>query len=116
MASYTRQLLSGSTDGLPIKIAASATPGTTIHTASATAKDEIYLWVANTDSSDWTMTVEWGSATDPDGLLCKTVTVPANCPPTQFAFGQVLTNSKVVKIFASAANVLTVTGYVNRIA
>jgi len=115
MATYTKQILSGSTDGLPIKVVATSTPGTTIHTAHATAKDEVYLWVTNTDSSDRTMTVEWGSATDPDGLLCKTLTVPANSPPTQFAFGQPLTNSKIVKIFASSANVLTITGFVNRI-
>ena len=106
MASYTKQLLSGSTDGLPIKVSGTGTGSSnTIHTAHASAKDELYLWASNTSASDATLTIEWGSVTDPDGHLMKTVTVPANCPPTQFAFGQPLTNSKVVKAFAGTVTV-----------
>ncbi len=33
MATYSKVLLSGSTNGKQIKVAATATPGTTIHTA-----------------------------------------------------------------------------------
>jgi len=118
MASYTRVLLSGSTDGLPINVTGTATgSANTIHTAIAgsTSFDELYLWVSNLSASDVSLTVEWGSATDPGGLLMKTVVIPALCPPTPFSFGQVLNNAKVVKAFASTTAVLNITGYVNRI-
>lgn len=115
MATYTKLKLSGSTDGKPIKIAATATAGTTVHTAHATALDELWIWLTNTDSSDRTVTVEFGSVTSPDGLILKAVTIPANSPPIPVITGQHLTNSLVVGIFASAANVVLASGYVNRI-
>jgi hypothetical protein len=115
MATYTKVKLSGSTDGKPVKIAATATAGTTVHTAHATALDEIWIWLTNTDTSDRTVTIEFGSVTDPDGLILKTVTLPANSFPTPVITGQILTNSMVVGIFASSANKVLATGYVNRV-
>ena len=52
MATYSKQLLSGGTNGKNIKVAATATAGTTIHTANAgtTDIDEIWLYACNTDS------------------------------------------------------------------
>lgn len=46
MATFSKQILSGSTDGRGIKVAATASSGTTIHTASSTATtyDEIWLY------------------------------------------------------------------------
>lgn len=116
MATYTKVKLSGSTDGKPIKIAATATAGTTVHTAHATALDELWIWLTNTDTVDRTVTVEFGGVTNPDCLILKTVTIPALSPPIPVVTGQLLTNSLVVGIFASSANVVLASGYVNRIA
>jgi hypothetical protein len=116
MATFTKLKLSGSTDGKPVKVVAVATAGTTFHTAHATALDEVWAWVTNTDSSARNLTIEWGSVTDPDGLICKTVSIPANSGPTLVIPGLILTNSMVAAAFASSANVLLITGYVNRIA
>jgi hypothetical protein len=117
--SYSRQQLSGSTDNLPIKVAATATPGTTIHTATALTGalgfDEIYLAVTNTDTSPVNLTLEWGGTTDPDHLISKAVPIPANAGPVWIVTGNQLNNAKVVKAFASVANKLLITGYVNRI-
>lgn len=117
MANYSRQLLSGSTNGKPVKVVAVATPGTTIHTAlaGATGFDEIYLWVTNTSSASASLTIEYGAVTDPDGLIVKALSIPANSPPTPILTGQVLQNGLVVGAFASVANVLLLTGFVNRI-
>lgn len=117
MASYSRVALSGSTNGKSIKIAATATAGTTVHTAqSGTAGwDEIYVWLTNTDSSARTVTIEFGGVTDPDNLIVKTLSLPANSPPIPVLTGQMLQNGLVVGIFASAANVVLATGYINRI-
>lgn len=116
MATYTKVKLSGSTDGMGIKITTTATAGDTIHTADASALDEVYLYASNLDSSDRTITIEWGGATDPDNLLTKTLNIPANSGPICVVPGLILTNSKVVKIFASSANKIIISGFVNRIA
>lgn len=115
MATFTKLKLSGSTDGKPIKVAATATAGTTIHTASSTALDELWLWVTNTDTADRTLTIEFGGTTDPDHLIVKALTIPASSVPIPIVTGQLLTNSLVVGAFASSANKLLITGYVNRI-
>jgi len=113
MATYTKVKLSGSTDGKSIKVAATATLGTTIHTAHATALDEIWLWCANTDTSDRKLTIEYGGATSPDCLV--EITIPAEDGAYLVIPGWLLTNSLVVTAFAASANVLVINGYVNRI-
>jgi hypothetical protein len=53
MATFTKNILSGSTDGKAVKVAATATAGTTIHTGSATATtiDEVWLYAVNSSAS-----------------------------------------------------------------
>lgn len=118
MATFTRALLSGSTSGAPVKIAATATAGTLVHTAvaGAAAWDEVYIWLTNTDTVARTVTVEWGGATDPDNLVCKAMTLPPSSGPIPVITGLVLNGGLTVRIFASAANVILATGYVNNIA
>jgi hypothetical protein len=117
MASYSRQLLSGSTNGKPIKIAATATAGTTIHTAIAgTASfDEVYVWLTNTDTVVRTVVIEFGGTTSPDQHIVDTLSLPANSPPIPILTGQNLQNGLVIGIYASAANVVLASGYCNRI-
>jgi uncharacterized membrane protein YjjP (DUF1212 family) len=71
MATFTKKILSGSTDGKAVKVAATATAGTTIHTGSATATtiDEIWLYAVNSSGSAVKLTLEWGEATAPDGNI-----------------------------------------------
>ena len=110
---FTKVVLSGSTSGKQIKVAATATAGTTIHTAHATALDEIWLWAVNSSTTAVKITVEWGEATAPDGNI--EVTVPGESGYLLVVPGLILTGSLVVKAFAGTANVLLVNGYVNRI-
>lgn len=118
MADFTREKLSGSTNGLPIVVVATATPGTTIHTAvsGTTSWDEIYLWVNNTHTSAVTLTVEYGGTTDPDHLILDAVSIPIAWTPARICPGLILQNSLVVKAFASVASKLLISGFVNRIA
>lgn len=117
MATYSRVLLSGSTDGLPISVVATSSPGTTIHTAVAGtgAYDEVYLWAANTSSSAVALSVQWGSTSDPAGMICKGVSIPANSPPIPLVPGITLNNGSVVRAFAGTTAVINITGQVNRI-
>lgn len=113
MATFSKVLLSGSTDGKQIKVVQTSTAGTTIHTAHATSKDEIWLWAVNSSAASVKLTIEWGEATAPDGNI--EVTVPAEAGYMLVVPGLCLTNSLVVKAFAASANVILINGYVNRI-
>jgi len=117
MATYSRVLLSGSTNGRAIPVAATATPGTAIHTAIAgtTAFDEVYLWASNVTAATATLTVEWGGVTDPGDHMVKSFSLPAYSPPIPIATGQVLNGGLAVKAFSSTASAINITGYVNRI-
>jgi len=58
MATFSKVILSGSTNGKAVKVAATATAGTTIHTAHATALDEIWLYAHNSSASAVKLTLE----------------------------------------------------------
>ena len=107
-----KSALNASTNGKNIKIAATATAGTLVHTAvSGTASwDEIYIWATNTSTSDVKVTVEWGEATAPDGNI--EITIPGESGPVPIIPGWLLQNGLTVKIFAGTTNVIVVTGFV----
>ena len=120
MATFTKTLLSGSTRGRGIKVAATATPGTTIHATgtSATTVDEVWLYAYNSDSTDRLLTIQWGNTTSPDDDI--KVTIPKQSGLVLVAPGLTLTGTgsaaNTIRAFAAAANVVTIHGYVNRIA
>lgn len=117
MPSYSRQLLSGSTSGRNIPVAATATPGTLVHQAiaGATGFDEVYAWVANVTNAARLLTIEWGGVGDPADHMVKQLSIPANSPPIPIMTGQVLQGGLNVRAFADASNALNITGFVNRI-
>lgn len=118
MTTFSRVLLSGSTSGRVIPVAATATAGTLIHTAvaGAAASDEVYLWASNVTGAAATLTIEWGGVTDPGDHIIKAMSVPANSPPVPILLGHVLNGGLVVRAFSGTASAINVSGYVNRIA
>jgi hypothetical protein len=114
-ASYSKQLLSASTDGKPIKVAATSTPGTLIHTAitGSTQIDEIWIEAVNTDTVDRLLTIEYGDATAPDHNI--PITIPHQTGLVLVINGMLLNNGDTVKAFAAATNVINIIGFVNRI-
>lgn len=118
MAAFSKLILSGSTDGRAIKVAATGTPGTTIHTGSTVAAtlDEIWLYATNTDTTARKLTIEWGGTSSPDDLI--ELTIPAESGLTLVAPGLLIKGNAtalVVRAFAASADVITIHGYVNRI-
>ena len=111
----TKKLLSGSTNGKPIKVAATATLGTTIHTAIAgtSSLDEIWLYAYNGHTADVVLTIEYGGATVPDQNII--VTIPFKQGLQLVVPGLLLQNGLVVTAFAGTANVITIDGFVNAI-
>ena len=113
MATYSKHILSGSTDGRPVKVSATATPGTLIHTAHATAQDEVWIYANNTGPDPVGLTIEFGGTTSPDDLIV--VGVPSRQGLIVVIPGVVLENSNLVRAFADAADKINITGWINRI-
>lgn len=109
---YTKEFLSGSTNGRPISVTAIvAGSANTAHTAHATSKDEIWLWATNTSASAVDVTVCLGGTAAGDLL---TVSVPAKTT-IQLLPGTPVSNSLVTGVYASTTAVVNVFGFVNRI-
>lgn len=115
MPVYSGAVLSNSTNGKPIPVAATSTPGTNIHTATASGFDEVYLWASNVTTATATLTIEWGGVTAPGDHLINAFSVPANSVPIPIALGQRLSGGVVVKAFGSVASAINITGYVNQV-
>jgi hypothetical protein len=121
MATFSKLTLqpAGSTGtGLGVLVAATATAGTAIHTASSTATtiDEIWLYAVNTHTSSIKLTIEWGEATEPNGNI--ELTIAAESGLVLVTPGLLLQGNatpKVVRAFAATANEIVIHGYVNRI-
>lgn len=119
MATFSKQLLSGSTQGRGILVAATASAGTTIHATgtSSTIIDEVWLYAHNSDTTDRKLTIEYGSTTSPNDLIEFTVTAESGL--FLIVPGLVLTGTgaaaNTIRAFAATTNVINIFGYVNRI-
>ena len=119
MATFTKNHLSGSTDGRLIKVAATATAGTTIHTGPTNSAHfhELWLYAVNSDTTDRKLTIEFGGTSSPDDLIEQTITAESGL--LLVVPGLVLQGNAtalVVRAFAASANVVMIGGYVNEIA
>ncbi len=121
MATFTKLALqpAGTTgDGLGILVAATATAGTAIHTASTTTTtiDELWLYAYNNETSSVVLTVEFGGVTAPKDVIKSTITSQSGL--VLICAGLVIqgnATAKVVRAFAGTANKISIFGYVNRI-
>jgi len=120
MATYSKQQLSGGSLGAPILVAATASTGTTIHATgiSATVLDEVWLYAYNSSSSAVLLTIQYGGTTSPNNDI--KITVPSQSGLTLIVPGLILTGTgsaaTSVYAYAGTTNVVTISGYVNRIA
>jgi hypothetical protein len=116
MATYSKLLLSGSTNGKGIKVAATATAGTVIHTAvsGTSSLDEVWLYAHNTSATAVKLTLEWGGVAAPDDHIEINIGAEGT-GLILVAPGILLQNGLVVRAFAGTANVINIFGYVNRI-
>jgi hypothetical protein len=115
---FTHEVLSGSTNGLGIKVTGTTTgTSVTVHTAVAgtTSRDEIWLYAQNNDAGGETrtLTIEFGGVTSPDNLIIAPI--PCKAGPVLVCPGLPLRNTLVVKAFADQVDDVQVYGYVNRV-
>ena len=119
MATYTKTLLSSSSQGQPITVVATASTGTTIHATgtSSTTIDEVWLYANNTSTSPVLLTVQFGGTASPQNA--KPITLAPQSGDVLIVAGLPLTGTgsaaTSVYAFAATASVITISGYVNRI-
>jgi len=116
MATFTKQKLSGSTDGKGILVSSNTGgSGVTLHTtvAGTTDFDEVWIYAYNSDSSSVNVTVEFGGTTSPNNVIAQSV--PAQSGLYLLVPGLPLQNGSVVSVYASKVNVVSMYGFVNRI-
>lgn len=120
MATFTKVTLSGSTQGKAIKVVATASTGTTIHATGTSSSiiDEVWLWAYNSHTAGVVLTVQFGGTTSPDNDI--KITIPATSGLTLVVPGLALTGTgaaaNTIYAYAGTTNVVTVQGYINRIA
>lgn len=121
MATYSKQILSGSTNGRGIAVVATSTPGTTIHATgiSAATLDEVWIYAANVHNAAVVLTLEFGGTTVTSDLIQTSIaTSPSGL--VLVCAGLLLrgTGSAATTItaFAGTASKIELFGYVNRIA
>lgn len=120
MATFSKQFLSGSTGGQPVLVAQTATAGTLIHTTGTSSSifDEIWLYAQNDHTSDLLLTIEFGGTTSPNNLIRQTVTTRSGL--MLIVPGLILagdgTTGRSIRAFCASANLVHISGFVNRIA
>jgi hypothetical protein len=119
MATFTKVALSGSTQGKGIKVVATASTGTTIHATGTSSSiiDEVWLYAYNSSTGPITLTIQYGGTTAVDNDI--KIDIPATSGLTLVVPGLILTGTgsaaNTVYAYAGTTNVVTISGYVNRI-
>jgi hypothetical protein len=118
MATFAKTILSGSTDGRSVLVAATSSPGTTVHTGPTNPAHlhEIWLYAMCTDTTARKLTIQWGGTTSPNDDI--ELTIPAEAGLVLVAPGLLLKGNAtplVIRAFAATTNVVTVHGFVHTI-
>ena len=117
MATYSKSILSGSTNGRAVLVNTTVSNTCVVHTGSTntSVQHEVWLYAQNTDTTDRKLTIEFGGVTSPNDLIEQTVTAEGGL--ILVVPGLVLTgNSSTaprITAFAATANVVTLHGFVN---
>ena len=120
MATFSKQLLSASTDGRAIKVVATAIASspTLIHTGSSTSTtfDEVWIYAQNNHTADVAVRIGFGGVTDPDDIIEYTIKTKGGL--YLVVPGLILKGNATpltVRAAAGTTNVISLSGYVNRI-
>ena len=111
---FAKNKLSWSTNWKSIKVTATATLWTTIHTAVSwtTNYDEVWLYATNTSTTNVNLTIEYWGATSPDNLFITTIPAYSTILVTPWLL---LNNWLVITAFAGTANVININWYTHNI-
>lgn len=116
MATFSKTILSGSTDGRGIVVTATASPGNTIHTGPTNTAHlhEVWLYAMNTGTSFTKLTVQWGGTSTPGDDI--ELSIQAESGLVLVVPGLIIKGNAsppTIRAFAATTNVLTIHGFVN---
>jgi hypothetical protein len=117
MATFTKKLLSGSTNGKQIKVVGTASgSATTIHTAVAGTGsfDEVWIYAYNGNGTAVVLTLLFGGTTEPDNQIRATLSPQSG--RVLLCDGMLLQNGLVISAYCNVANEVEIDGFVNNIA
>ena len=111
---FLKKQFSTSTNGRPIGISATASPGTLIHTAvtGSIHLDEVYVYAVNNATGSGTITVEQGGSAEYDRV---SVLLPPSSGSILVIPGAPLNGGLEVRAYFTTSGSCNVTGWVNRI-
>ena len=124
MATFTKRLLSQSQEGRAIKVVATAiASGTTIHNGPSDSQsgtfDEVWLYAQNNHTADVALRIGFGGVADPDDIIEFTVKTKGGLylvvPGLLLSAPPIAWDALIVKASAGTANVISLSGFVNRI-
>ena len=108
MATFSKETLSGSAGGEPIKITGTGSGNAnTIHLVPANSTDEVWLYAVNSSGSDLDINLFLTSGTD------LTISVPAKSIEVVMP-GIPLEQTKTVRAYSTSSSIF-IKGFVNRI-
>ena len=115
MASISKVLLSGSTNGRMIQVTGTTSgSANTIHTAvsGTSSLDDVHLWAVNYGTTDVLLTIEYGGT----GVANEIdFVIPSNVGLVEVVSKLLIQNGLVIKAYAATGSVMNIGGYVNRI-
>jgi hypothetical protein len=88
----------------------------TVHTAISGVYnwDDVWIWAANTDTVSRTISLYFGAHSSLGDQVVGNYDLPPGGAPVLICPGLFIQNSGVVEAYASIANKINLTGYVNR--
>ena len=112
---WTSLKLSASSNGRNIKIAATSSTGTLLHTASATSgvTDFGYIDACNLSASDITLTLQWADDTSPDAST--EVILTGKNGWERVVSGLPIEAGRRINAFAGQANLIMMNGFIHRL-
>jgi hypothetical protein len=120
MATFSKIALGSSTDGRAIKVVSTtiSASATLIHTASSTTTvfDEVWIYAQNNHTADVALRLGFGGVTDPDDIIEFSVKTKAGL--YLIVPGLILKGNATpltIRAAAGTTNVISLSGYVNRI-
>ena len=120
MATFSKTILSGSTNGRAVLVNTTASNTCVVHTGSTntSVQHEIWIYATNTDTTDKKLTLEFGGVTSPNDLIEQTITAEGGLLlviPGLILSGNASTAPRITA-FANTANFVSIHGFVNVIA
>jgi hypothetical protein len=117
MADISKQKFTNATLGRPVLVTTNASPGTAIHTVTTNSSqfDEVWLYAANNGTTNVALTVEFGSNSSADQINAA---IPFKSGLYLIVPGIPLqgnTTASTVKAYTNTVNVVSISGWVNRL-